>query len=326
VRNRYRWGIVGPGRIAAEFAEGMRLVEGGEIGAVASRSAARAKAFADRFEVRSCYGNYADLAADPDIEIVYVATPHARHAADTVALLEAGKHVLCEKPLALNATEARHMAAVARANGRFLMEAMWSRFLPAYRILASVLASGAIGEPLTVEADFGFRAPLIPHHRLFDLRLGGGALLDVGIYPVQLCSLVLGVPDRVAAVAVIGTTGVDEQVAAVLHYAAGRIGVIKAAIRVATACSARISGSEGWIELPPSMHSPDSIVVGSATGEERLDAAYDGEGLRFQVDEVHRCLDAGLLESPTMSLDETISIAETLDAIRVQVGVVYPGE
>lgn len=324
--HRYRWGIVGPGGIAAQFAEGMRLVEGGEIGAVASRSAERAKAFGDRFGIRSCYCGYADLAADPDVEIVYVATPHARHAADTVTFLEAGKHVLCEKPFALNAKEARHMAAVARANGRFLMEAMWSRFLPAYRVLVSVLASGAIGEPLTVEGDFGFRIPVTPDHRLFDLRLGGGALLDLGIYPVQLCSLVFGIPDRVAAVGVIGTTGVDEQIAAVLHYAAGRIGVVKAAIRVATACSARISGSEGWIELPRFMHRPDSIVVGSATGEERLDAGYDGEGLRFQVDEVHRCLDEGLQESPTMSLDETISIAETLDAIRVQVGVAYPGE
>jgi predicted dehydrogenase len=270
----FRWGVAGPGGIATRFAEAMRLVDDGEIAAVASRSVERADAFADRFDVPTRYGDYEALAADPDVDVVYVATPHSRHEADTISFVEAGKHVLCEKPFALNARQARRMADAARAQGVFLMEAMWSRFLPAYRTLADVLEDGRIGEPLLVEADFGFRLPVMPEHRLFDPLLGGGALLDLGIYPIQLCSLVLGPPDRIAADGVVGETGVDEQVAAVLHHSGGTLGVVKAAIRVSMACAARISGSDGWIDLPPFMHSPDSISVGGPSRTDRIDGAY----------------------------------------------------
>jgi predicted dehydrogenase len=322
----FRWGVAGPGGIATRFAEAMRLVDDGEIVAVASRSVERADAFADRFAIPTRYGDYDALAADPDVEIVYVATPHSRHAADTISFVEAGKHVLCEKPFALNAGQARRMVDAARAQGVFLMEAVWSRFLPAYRALAEVLGEGRIGEPLLVEADFGFRLPVMPEHRLFDRALGGGALLDLGIYPIQLCSLVLGEPDRVVADGVVGETGVDEQVAAVLHHPGGGLGVVKAAIRVAMACSARISGSDGWIDLPPFMHCPDSISVGGAAGTDRIDGAYEGDGLRFQIAEVHRCLADGLTESKVMPLDETVAMASTLDAVRARLGTTYPGE
>jgi predicted dehydrogenase len=322
----FRWGVAGPGGIATRFAEAMRLVDDGEIAAVASRSVERADAFADRFDVPTRYGDYEALAADPDVDAVYVATPHSRHEADTISFLEAGKHVLCEKPFALNAGQARRMADAARAQGVFLMEAMWSRFLPAYRTLVEVLEEGRIGEPLLVEADFGFRLPVMPEHRLFDRQLGGGALLDLGIYPIQLCSLVLGPPDRIAADGAVGETGVDEQVAAVLHHAGGTLGVVKAAIRVPMACAARISGSDGWIDLPPFMHCPDSISIGGLSGTDRIDGAYEGDGLRFQIAEVHRCLADGLTESKVMPLDETVSMAATLDAVRARLGITYPGE
>jgi predicted dehydrogenase len=326
----FRWGVAGPGGIATRFAEAMRFVGDGEIAAVASRSIERADAFADRFAVPTRYGDYESLAGDPDVDVVYVATPHSRHEADTISFVEAGKHVLCEKPFALNARQARRMVDAARARGVFLMEAMWSRFLPAYRALAEVLEEGRIGEPLLVEADFGFRMPVMPEHRLFDRQLGGGALLDLGIYPVQLCSLVLGPPDRVAADGVVGETGVDEQVAAVLHHAGGALGVVKAAVRVSMACAARISGSDGWIDLPPFMHCPDSITVtgglGGPGGADRIDGAYEGDGLRFQIAEVHRCLAEGLTESEVMPLDETVTIARTLDAVRARLGITYPGE
>jgi predicted dehydrogenase len=321
-----RWGVAGPGGIAARFAEGMQLVEGGEIVAVASRSVERADAFGERFGVRARYGDYDALAADPHVDVVYVATPHSRHEADTVTFVDAGKHVLCEKPFAMNASQGRRMIDAARTRGVFLMEAMWSRFLPAYRTLTELLRDGRIGEPLLVQADFGFRIPVMPDHRLFDRRLGGGALLDLGIYPVQLCSLVLGGPDRVVADGVLGTTGVDEQVSAVLHHERGALGVVTAAIRVALACSARISGSDGWIDLPPFAHCPQGLVIGDANGVERIDAAFDGEGLRFQIAEVHRCIAGGVLESAVMPLAETIAIATTLDAIRAQVGMTYPDD
>jgi predicted dehydrogenase len=321
-----RWGVVGPGSIANGFAEAVQQTDGGTIVAVASRSTERAAAFGDRFAIPTRYGDYESLAADPDVEVVYVATPHSRHEADTLNLLRAGKHVLCEKPFALSARQATRMVAEARARGLFLMEAIWSRYLPAYRSLVDVIAEGRIGEPLLVEGDFGFRRPLEPEHRLFDLALGGGALLDLGIYPIQLCSLVLGSPEHVVAEGVIGQTGVDEVVAAVMRYPGEKMGVVKAAIRVGMSCTARISGSEGWIDLPTLMHCPSYLTVTTGAGPERIDGSYEGNGLRFEIEEVHRCLSEGLIESPIMPLDETLDLVATLDAIRTHVGVAYPGE
>ncbi|MGP0031618.1 MAG: Gfo/Idh/MocA family protein [Acidimicrobiales bacterium] len=321
-----RWGVVGPGAIAGGFADAMQLVEGGEIVAVASRSAERAEAFGDRFAIPLRYGDYGAMADDPSVDAVYVATPQSRHDVDTLAFLRAGKHVLCEKPFALNARQARRMAEEARGRGLFLMEAIWSRFLPAYRALVDVVGAGRIGEPLLVEADFGFRRPMDPQHRLFRPDLGGGGLLDLGIYPLQLCSLLLGYPEHAVAEGVIGETGVDEQVAAVLRHPGGTLGVIKAGLRVGMTCTARVSGSEGCVDIPALMHCPDAITVASSSGVERIDASYEGNGLRFQVDEVHRCLAAGETESPVMPLDESIVLASTLDAIRAQIGLVFPGE
>ncbi len=241
-------------------------------------------------------------------------------------LLEAGKHVLCEKPLALNADQAREMVEMARGRGLFLMEAIWSRFLPTYRHLVEVVGGGRIGEPIFVEADFGFRRPLDRDDRLFRLDLGGGGLLDLGIYPLQLCTLVLGPVEHVAAEGVLGDTGVDEQVAAVLRHGNGTLGVIKAALRVGMTCTARISGTSGVIEIPALMHCPNSLKVMSPSGIEEFDGSYEGNGLRFEIEEVQRCLAEGKTESDTMSLDETLALAGTLDAIRAQIGLVYPGE
>jgi predicted dehydrogenase len=321
-----RWGVLGPGGIASGFAEAMQWAEGGTIAAVASRSAERAAAFGDRFDIPARYGDYDALAADPDVDVVYVATPHARHEADTIGLLQAGKHVLCEKPFALNALQAARMAEEARRRGLFLMEAIWSRFLPAYRSLVEVIGEGRIGEPLLVEADFGFRRPVDPVHRHFALELGGGALLDLGIYPIQLCTLVLGPIERIVADGVVGETGVDEVVTALLHHPGDRLGVVKAALRVGMTCTARIAGSEGVIDLPAMMHCPGSITVSGAAGTELIDASYEGNGLRFEIDEVHRCLAEGRTESSVVALDESIALATALDAIRAQLGVVYPGE
>ena len=207
------------------------------------------------------------------------------------------------------------------------MEAIWSRFLPVYRSLLDVIGAGRIGEPLLVEGDFGFRRPVDPTHRHFAADLGGGVLLDLGIYPLQLCTLVLGPVERVVADGVVGETGVDEVVTALTHHPAGRLGVVKAAIRVNMTCTARISGTDGVIDLPAMMHCPDSLTVSSPSGVERIDASYEGNGLRFEIDEVHRCLEAGRTESTVVSLDESISVlATTLDAIRAELGVVYPGE
>jgi predicted dehydrogenase len=320
------WGIVGPGGIATRFAQAMTMVDGGEIVAVASRSLDRAKSFADRFDIPSSYHDVHSLAIDSRVDAIYVATPHFRHEADTIISIGAGKHVLCEKPFAINVEQARRMAAAAREKGTFLMEAIWSRFLPAYRALADVLADGRIGDPLLVEADLGFRVPVRPEERHFDLALGGGALLDLGIYPIQLCSLVLGPPDRVTADGVIGTTGVDEHVVAVLHHPGNALGLAKAAIRVPMSCRARISGGDGWVELPAFMHCPDHIVVSAGGAAKRIDGAYEGDGLRFEIAAAQTCIEQGRTESDLMPLHETISLAGTLDRIRAAIGLVYPGE
>jgi predicted dehydrogenase len=321
-----RWGIAGPGEIASRFAEGMRQIDGGTVVAVGSRSPERAQAFAARFDIPRPVGSYEALADDPDVDAVYVATPHSRHADDTLLFLSAGKHVLCEKPFALNAAQAKEMIAAAEAQHCFLMEAMWSRFLPAYRTLRDLLDDERIGEPLLVEASFGWRAEVIPTHRHFDLAQGGGALLDLGVYTVNLSQFVLGPVESVVARGHVGSTGVDEHVAAVLQHADDRLGVVQAAIRTPLTCTARIACTEGVIDLPAFMHCPDHLVVRTLAGEERIDASWEGEGLRFQVDEVHRCLAAGLLESTVMPWRETMGIARVLDDIRTQVGVRYPGE
>jgi predicted dehydrogenase len=321
-----RWGVVGPGAIAAGFADAMTQCDGGEIVAVASRSQERADHFGDRFAIPARYGDYAALADDPRVDVVYVATPQSRHAVDTLAMLEAGKHVLCEKPFALNSSQARAMVNEGRRRGLFLMEALWSRFLPAYRALVEIVGSGRIGQPLLVEADFGFRRSPDPNDRLFRADLGGGGLLDLGIYPVQLCSLILGFPQDAVAQGVIGASGVDEQVAAVLRHPNRGLGVVKAALIVPMTCTARIGGSDGIVEIPALMHCPNSLRVVSSSGVEEIDGSYEGNGLRFEIEEVHERLAAGDEESPVIPLEETLVLAETLDSIRSQIGLTFPGE
>ncbi len=321
-----RWGIAGTGGIAASFARAMAFVDGGEMVAVASRTTAGAAGFATEFGIPHPHGSYESLAEDPEVDAVYIATPHSRHAADAILYLEAGKHVLCEKPFTLNVAQARHVFDVAERHDRFIMEALWSRFLPPYETLRTLLDDGAIGRPLLVEADFGFRSEVVATHRHFDLAQGGGALLDLGIYPVQLSTFVFGAPDRITADGVIGVTGVDEDVAAILHHAGGGLSVLKASIRTPQSCTARIAGTSGVIEIPAFMHCPDSIVLVTLAGREVFDCGWEGEGLRFEIDEANRCIVAGSRESPQMPASETLLLQEILDEIRRQVGVVYPGE
>ena len=320
-----RWGVIGPGGIATRFGNAMTAVDDGRIVAVSSRSIDRARTYADRFGVDAAYEGVDDLLADPQVDAVYVATPHSRHEADTLAALAAGKPVLCEKAFALDAAQAARMVEAARTAGLFLMEALWSRFLPSYRRLRQVLDDDAIGDPLLVEADFGFRKPFDPSHRLFDLAQGGGALLDLGIYPLQLCAFVLGLPERVVADGVIGPSGADETVTALLHHRDDRLGALKASTQVPMACAARIAGTQGWIDVPAFMHHPDTLTVHSTAGTETYDVAYEGDGLRFEIAEVHRCLAAGELESPVMPLDESVALMRVMDEVRGQIGVVYPG-
>ena len=322
-----RWGILGTGNIASQFARGLRSVLDGPMNAVGSRSQASADKFGDEYNVPRRYPTYEGLANDPDVDAVYIASPHPFHCEHTLLCLDAGKAVLCEKPLAINAGEAQTMIARAREKRLFLMEAMWTRFLPVIARVRELLAAGAIGEPRMLTADFGFRADFDPQHRLFNLELGGGALLDVGIYPVALASMVFGTPDSITARAHLGETGVDEQTALILGYAGGQLALLSCAVRLDTPQEAIIMGTEGSIRVASPWWMPRSFsIVKPDTPVENFNLPFDGNGYNYEAIEVARCINAGLLESPIMPLDESLALMRVLDTAREQIGLVYPME
>ncbi|HXF63813.1 MAG TPA: Gfo/Idh/MocA family oxidoreductase [Caldilineaceae bacterium] len=322
-----RWGILGTGNIASQFATGLQALPDARLVAVGSRSQATADAFGDRFNAPHRHASYAGVAADPEVDAVYIATPHHLHIENMLLCLEAGKAVLCEKPFTINAAQARAAIALARRKGVFLMEAMWTRFMPLMVELRRLLAEQAIGEVRMVTADFGFRTKFNPASRLFDPNMGGGALLDVGVYPVSLAFMVLGRPNQVVSLAELGKTGVDEQGAMVFGYPRGQLAVLHTAIGTRSPNEAIIMGAEGWIRIHPRWWYPTTMTI-DRPGQppEQREVPYEGNGYNYEADEVHRCLRAGKLESDIMPLDETLAIMETLDAIRAQWGLRYPME
>jgi predicted dehydrogenase len=320
-----RWGIIGAGGIATKFCEDLELLGDHSVVAVGSRTAGSADEFARRFGVSRVHPSYADLVADPEVDVVYVATPHPMHHDAAMLAIEAGKAVLVEKPFAMDAAEARSMVAAARARGTFLMEAMWTRFLPHVAAVRDVVASGRLGEIVLVTAEHGQWFEQDPAFRLFAPDLGGGALLDLGIYPVSFASMVLGTPDSITAVSDPAFTGVDAQTSIVLRYAGGAHAVLTTTLRSFTTNGAAINGTDGRIEIDGTFYAPTSFtVVTRDGGRERVETPVPGNGLRFEAAEVGRCLREGRTESPLLPLDETISILETLDQIRHQIGLTYP--
>jgi predicted dehydrogenase len=322
-----RWGILGTGRIGHEFAAGLRDTPDAETLAVGSRTEDSARKFAASFGIPRHYSSYAELVSDPDVDVVYVATPHPFHAENVTLCLESGKHVLCEKPMTVNAAQAERLVELAQDKELFLMEGMWTRFFPLMERVRNLISSGAIGEPRVLHADFGFRAPFDPLQRLFNPDLGGGALLDVGVYCVSLSSMIFGPPDRVTGLAHLGETGVDEQSAAILEHGDGRISTISIAIRTAIPQEAMIAGTEGWINIHPEWWKPDTLTISRpGTENETVKASYTGNGFPHEAAEVMRCIRSGARESDVMPLRETLGIARTMDELRRQWGLVYPGE
>lgn len=324
--NRIRWGILGTGSIAHKFATGLAVLPDAELVAVGSRTQASADAFADPFNVPHRHASYDALAADPDVEVVYVATPHPLHHPNTVLCLKAGKAVLCEKPFAINAREAEDMVRVARERRLFLMEAMWTRYLPIVVKVREWLAEGRIGRPRMMTGDFGFRAGFNEESRLFDRTMGGGALLDVGIYPISFASMVFGrQPSRIAGFADLGKSGVDEQAAIVFSYDQGELATLYTAIRTTTPQEVIIMGEEGSIRIhSPFWYGTTATLAVAGKDPETVELPYLGNGYTHEAMEVMRCLRAGEVESPVMPLDETIALMKTLDAIRAQWGLTYP--
>jgi predicted dehydrogenase len=322
-----RWGIIGTGGIAATFAGDLALLPDAEIVAVGSRSQAGADAFADRFAIAHRHSSYEALARDPDVDAVYVATPHPMHRDNALLAIEAGKAVLVEKPFTINAAETRVLIDAAKAQGTFLMEAMWTRFLPHVVRIRELIAAGRLGELRSLTADHGQWFPSNPEFRLFAPELGGGALLDLGIYPLSFASMLFGRPTTVTAVSDKAMTGVDAQTAVVLQYDGGRQSVSFTTLETRTANRASINGREARIEIDGVFYSPTTFSIIDRDGAtERVEIAHEGHGLRHQAAEVGRCLRAGLVESPVLPLAETLSIMETLDEVRRQIGLRYPSE
>jgi len=322
------WGILGTGSIAHKFATGLNDLPDTELLAVGSRSQESADAFGDEFSIPRRHSSYEALANDPDIDAVYVATPHPFHKENTLLLLRAGKAVICEKPFAMNATEAQEMITEAKSQGQFLMEAMWTRFLPHILKVHELIAEGAIGELRMVQADFGFRMGEVkPEHRLFDPELGGGALLDVGIYPVALAHSLLGAPTDIKSFGNLGKTGVDEEAAILFKHAEGQLSLLSTAIQLNTPHEAFLIGTEGRIHMHTGWWRPSSFTLYKNGAEpEMFEPDCPLNGYNYEALELNRCIREGLQESPTMTLDETLSVMKTLDKIRAQWGLRYPAE
>ena len=322
----FRWGILGPGGIAKKFATGLRALDDAQLVAVGSRSRDRANAFADAFDVPHRHASYEALARDSEVDAIYVATPHPFHKEHSILCLEAGKPVLCEKPFAINQHETREMIEVARREGVFLMEAMWTRFLPLTQQVKAWVTEGAIGEVRMLYADFGFRANINPKGRLFDLALGGGGLFDIGIYPISYAAMIFdSQPATISSQARIGATGVDEQAAMIFGYDGGQLALISCGVRIKTPHEAKILGTDGMISIAQFWNARTATL--SAGGvEEVVTLECAGNGYECEAAEVAQCVLAGKLESDLMSHSDTLATMQTLDAVRDQWGLKYPME
>ncbi len=323
------WGVVGPGNIARKFANCLKVVSDARLQAVYGRSEERAGVFAREFGVARVHASIDDLIADSEVDAIYIATPHSAHKEVALRCLEGGKPVLCEKPLVVNAAQGRELIEAAQARGVFLMEGMWTRFLPVMGQVRTWLESGAIGELRMLKASFGFRAAWKPEGRLLNPDLAGGALLDVGIYPVALAQWAMGEsPAQAKALASIGESGVDEQLAVVLSYSGGRLAVLDCAVRTKTTHLATLYGTEGYIEIQPSFWTGTQAALYDGKGDlvEKADCPLRGNGFEYEVEEVMRCVRAGQVESSVMSHAHTLANLELLDEIRRQIGLRYPFE
>lgn len=321
------WGILAPGKISALFATDLAVVPDARLVHVGSRTPERAAAFAARHGAER-YGDQDAVLADPEVDVVYIGSPHVAHAAQVVQALEAGKHVLCEKPLALDRATAERLFATARAHDRFLMEAMWSACNPVWRDLARRLHAGELGTPRHLSAEFHFTAPADPTHRLLDPALGGGAMHDIGLYPLTFAHLMLGEAIELKAVGSVANDSVDLDVAITGRYPGGTFATLTAGLTSQSANRARITTDAGWVELPGDFHSPTGFAFNALAkrGEVARRFVHEpaepviGAGYGNEIAHVHDCLRSGLRESPWVPANQTLTILGQIEDIRVQVG------
>jgi len=334
---KYGWGFIGLGNIVKRMLTALPHVPNAELAAAGSRDVEKAKAFAKEHGFAKSYGSYKECINDPDVDIVYVALPHPYHAAMSMEVLEAGKAVLCEKPAAVNTAEFRKVAECARKNNAFFMEGMWSRFFPVNRAIREIINSGRTGMVTMIEADFGFgswnsRKAANPQSRLFNPQLAGGSLLDVGVYTASYCDFIKNgmKPEKIKALATMTDTGVDGMSAYIMRYPDGCISVQRSSVVQTTRTCATIYCEKCVIEVPGFWHPTKATITWkdtSTTDTIEIPLVHGiGEGFYYECEEVMRCLDAGLKESPSMTLDDSIRIMEQLDAVRAEIGLKYPFE
>ncbi|MEK3723334.1 Gfo/Idh/MocA family protein [Paenibacillus sp. FSL H8-0034] len=327
MNQKIKWGILGPGRIANAFAKDLAHLPEAQIVAVGSRSEERAAEFALKHNIPNAYGSYEALIQDPNVDIIYVATPHSEHRENVLACLLGGKAVICEKSFTVNAAELEELIQVAREKQVFLMEAMWTRFLPTIHKVREWLASGAIGDVRMVDVRFGNRAEWIPESRLFNPTLAGGTLLDVGIYCVSFISMIYGTqPSTIQSLAHIGTTGVDEEFSALFGYEGRQTANLMAALRIKTKHETIISGTEGEIRVPSFWNAKTAELSVYGKQVERFEDCAAPIGYMYEAAEAMRCLREGKIESDMMPLDESLGIMRTMDALRGGWGMKYPSE
>ena len=324
--SNFKWGILGPGGIAKAFAEDLKLLQGHSIAAVGSRSIGNAQSFSDTYG-GTAYGSYEDLVADSQVDAIYVATPHPAHKDNVILALNAGKPVLCEKPFSVNAIDAQQMVDAATKNNVALMEAMWARFLPHYAKVREIVASGVLGPILTIHADHGQRLADRNIPRLVEPELAGGALLDLGIYPVSFAHMILGNPTSVTSSAVLTEKGVDAQTSMIFDYADGAQSVLNTTMIEQTPCRAVVAGLNGWLEIDRTFYNPASmrVVLNDGTITEYPNT-YQGHGLREQADVFKQLVLSGAKQSEILNWKDTVDIMKTLDTVRAQIGLKYPFE
>jgi predicted dehydrogenase len=323
---KFNWGILGPGGIAQAFAKDLALLQGHTIAAVGSRSLEKAQKFAATFG-GTAYGSYEELVADPSIDAIYVATPHPAHHDNVILALNAGKPVLCEKPFSVNAHEAQAMIDAAARNGVALMEAMWARFLPHYAKVREIVDSGVLGPILSIHADHGQRLADQGIARLIEPALAGGALLDLGIYPVSFAHMILGTPAQITSTAVMTDRGVDAQTSMIFTYQEGAQAVLTTTMIEQTPCRAVVAGLNGWLEIDRTFYNPAAmrVVLNDGTTTEYPNT-YKGHGLREQAEVFKQLVRSGKLESEILTWKATVEIMTTLDTVREQIGLKYPFE
>jgi predicted dehydrogenase len=327
MKKKYKWGILAPGKIAAKFSAGLQLLDNAELYAVGSRDSGRAKSFAEEFGFKKYYGSYEELAADPQVDVIYIASPHSHHHEHTLLCLRNNKHVICEKAFAINTKEVEEMVSEARKRNLFLMEALWPPFQPFYKKAKEILASGSLGNIIHLRGYFTFIAPFDPEERKFNISLGASSLLDIGIYPIIDSLTFLGIPDSIKASAVFGPTGSEESITAIFTYNNGKMAEIYSSFRTDAGIGCDLICENGNMQVLRGRDMNQVVNLQYHGSDPQVfDYKPDAMGYHWEAEEVMKCLDAGKTESDKVPLSFSLDLIRTMDRVRKEAGVVFPGK